>query len=366
VTNKKEAIDTLGELLMIGFTGLDLPQETAHFISQARIGGVILYSSNYENPGQVAELTNQIQECRSHLPLWIGVDHEGGRAQRFKKGFTKIPEAAAIGTFNSPQLAFEIAEMMSQELKSVGVNLNFAPVADILTNAKNQTIASRSFGSNEEIVSKMNSANVRGHLVSGIQPCVKHFPGHGDTSIDSHATLPRVDTPLETLRKREFLPFSKAFRSKCSLVMTSHIVYSKLDPKYPATLSKAILQDILRKELRYTKLIISDDMEMKAITDHFDEKEAPLLALNAGCDLLIYKNEAAARRTHEVLVKAIENNTLSSETVLQAAQRARDLKKSVLLPYHPAVVSEVGKRVGTRENYSVVQKLLDDPKPKRG
>jgi len=355
---KKDAIESLGELLITGFQGLELSEETSAFISQARIGGVILFSHNYENPAQVAELANQAQECCTSLPLWVSVDHEGGKVQRFKKGFTRIPDAASIGAMNSPKLAFEISEVIAQELSAVGVNLNFCPIADIATNPKNPVIANRAYGQTEETVSKMITAIIRGHLVNGVQPCVKHFPGHGDTSTDSHFALPRVDTPIELLREREFKRFQKAFKAKCSLVMTAHILTSNVDPKVPATLSKIILQDILRKELRYNKVIISDDMEMKAITDHFGAEEAPRMAIEAGCDLLCYRSEAASRHSYEALVKSIENGTLPPERVLESAERIRNLKKSALLPYHPIPISEVAGKIGTPQHLEILQKVV--------
>jgi beta-N-acetylhexosaminidase len=359
MTLQKDACDALGELFMIGFSGLELSEDTSAFIAQARIGGVILFAHNYENPGQLSELTNEIQEHRSDLPLWISVDQEGGRVQRFKKGFTRIPDASSISAMDSPMLTFEVAEVIAKELKAVGVNLNFCPVADITTNPKNQVIGNRSFGVTEEIVTKMCTAMLRGHLVHGVQACVKHFPGHGDTSTDSHFALPRVDTSLDVLNEREFKPFIKAFKSKCSMVMTAHILATQLDSQYPATLSKIILQDILRNQLRYGKVIISDDMEMKAIADHFGATDAPRLAVEAGCDILIYRSETAARVAYTALFEAIEKGTLAAERVLEAANRSRELKKEVLSTYQPVAVSEVGNKIGTPEHLAIVQKIED-------
>jgi beta-N-acetylhexosaminidase len=353
----EEALKKLGELFIIGFSGFELSDETAAFISQAGIGGVIFFAHNYENPAQLAELSNQVQGCRAELPLWVCVDHEGGRVQRFKKAFTRIPDAHAIGRTNSPKLAFDIGEIMAKELKAVGVNVNFCPVADITTNPKNPVIGARAYGTDEETVSKMSTAIVRGHLVNGVQPCVKHFPGHGDTSTDSHYALPRIDTSLDVLKDREFKPFVKAFKGRCAMVMTAHILNPKIDPKFPATLSKIVIQDILRKELRYTRLIISDDMEMKAITGHFGPEDAPRLAIEAGCDLLIYRSEAAARAAYEALAKALKDGKLSAETVIRAADRSRAFKKESLLPYQPVVVAEVGKQIGLPESAAVMEKV---------
>lgn len=357
MTLLKNAKRALGELFIMGFNGLELSGETSAFIKEAGIGGVLLFAKNYENPAQVTELNLQIQECRGEFPLWISVDQEGGKVQRFKKGFTRIPEAALIGAMNSPKLAFDIADVMAKELRAVGVNLNFCPVADINTNPKNPVIGQRAFGSTEEAVSKMVTGIVRGHLTNGVQPCVKHFPGHGDTHSDSHFTLPKVNTALDILQEREFQPFIKAFKSKCSMVMTAHIVNPLLDPSVPATLSSTILKDLLRKQLRYEKLIISDDLEMKAITDHYGAEDAPRLALEAGCDLLIYRTEEAAFRAYEALQRALEGGKLGAQTVLDAHARSQNLKKEVLAEYHPVLVSDVGKTVGIPEHLAVMRNV---------
>ena len=351
------ARQALGELFVMGFSGLELSDETQKFIREAGIGGTILFAPNYESPAQVAELINQIQACRNELPLWVSVDHEGGKVQRFKKQFTRIPEAAGVAETGSAQLAFEVAALMARELKSVGININFSPVADINTNPKNPIIGRRAYGSTEAEVSKFVSAAVRGHLTEGVQPCVKHFPGHGDTTVDSHLALPKVTTPLETLREREFRPFTKGFKSGCALVMTAHIVFPEIDPDRPATLSRKVLRSLLRDELRYKGLIISDDMEMQAITDHFGADEAPRMAIEAGCDLLIYRSEKAARLAHAALLQALEKGTLAPEIVLTAAERCRSLKRESLLPYRDVVVANVMKAISTPEHAALMAEL---------
>jgi len=349
----------LGELFITGFDGLELGDETSAFISQSRVGGVLLFAKNYEKPEQVARLIQQIQECRTEFPLWISVDQEGGRVQRFKAPFTILPTGAAIGRTGSPKIAFEIAEVIAKELKAVGVNLNFCPVTDILTNPTNPVIGDRAYGSNDEDVSKMATAMVRGHITIGVQPCVKHFPGHGDTSLDSHFALPKVETSLKDLQEREFKPFLKAFKSRCNFVMTAHILNPNLDPEVPATLSSKVLQDILRKELRYNRIIISDDLEMQAITDHFGAEEAPLMALKAGCDLLIYRTEKAARHAYHSLSAALESGALAPETVLQAAERSKALKKEVLMPYKTPDIAEALKIIGCAEHQAIVEKVRE-------
>lgn len=353
-----EAKKRVGELLITGFEGLELAEETASFLSQARIGGVILFAQNYDSPAQVADLTNHIQECRADLPLWISVDHEGGRVQRFKKPFTKIPDASAIGASGSPKIAFDIGELIGKELRAVGVNVNFCPVADINTNPRNPVIGPRSYGQSEELVSKMVSAVARGHLTQGVQPCIKHFPGHGDTNTDSHFALPKVEIPLEKLRSRELKPFLKAFKSRVSMVMTAHIINREIDAEYPATLSHKTIEGILRKELRYSKMVISDDMEMKAIVDHFGAEEAPVLAINAGCDALIYRTEKASRHAYEALVKALDSGELHPSIVIKATDRSRALKREVLLPWHRVETAALSNLIGTKEHAEIAGKVV--------
>jgi beta-N-acetylhexosaminidase len=356
-TTLEAARKALGQLFIVGFSGLELSDETSSFLSQANIGGVILFGHNYDSPAQIAELINEVQNCRQGAPLWVSVDHEGGKVQRFKKGFTKIPEAAVFGACDSPKLMFEISQMIAKELKAVGINVNFCPVADINTNPKNPVIGARSYGSDEETVSKIVTAMVRGHLVQGVQPVVKHFPGHGDTTTDSHFALPKIDTTLEVMREREFKPFTRAFKSHCSMVMTAHILCSKIDPKVPATLSPKILRDILRRELRYNRIIISDDMEMKAITDHFGQDDAPRMALEAGCDLLTYRSEAAARHAYEALLKALESGKLNPSIVLESEARLQALKKECLLPYKEVMIADVGQKIGIPEHQELLDRL---------
>jgi len=337
----ERALTLSGELIISGLSGLELDDSSRTFLTNERIGGVILFGPNYHSPAQVAELINSIQECRHDQPLWVSVDHEGGRVQRFKTGFSRIPDASLQGDSDSPKTVYEVAEGMAHELKSVGINVNYAPVADIQTNPKNPVIGNRSFGTTEELVSKMVSAQVRGHLSAGIQPCLKHFPGHGDTSTDSHFALPKVDTTLETMKKREFKPFEKGHKSKAKMIMTAHIVCKAIDPELPATLSKKILTEILRGDLAYDGLIISDDMEMKAISSHFGKEISPVLAINAGCDLLIYRSQLEAELALKAIRIAIQSGKCSAERVIESAELSQKLKRETFPNYKPVKVQEL-------------------------
>ncbi len=357
----KEIQKWLGASFFIGFEGFDIPQDVQSFIEKNNIGGVTLFANNYENPAQVAELCNELQALANPqgAPMFICVDHEGGKVQRFKKPFTKFPPAHVIGDLNSPKLCFEVAEAQSKELKAVGINTVFAPVADINTNPKNPVIGERSFGDTEEIVSKMVSGQVRGFITHGIQPCVKHFPGHGDTNKDSHFHLPRVTTSLETLMEREFKPFQKAFKSHCNMLMSAHIIIESIEPKLPATLSSKIMKDILRTQLRYNGLITTDDMEMKAIADHFGKIDAAIMALEAGVDILLYHTMPFITEVYDPLMSKLTSpEGKNAAAQLQNSYEAiMNFRKNMFMPYDPIYIPEIQTIVGSKENQDLLAKV---------
>ncbi len=360
-STKLDAMQVLGECFMTGFDGPILSDDTSAFLSQASIGGVLLFSHNYQDPRQLAELTNQVQDCRRDLPLWIAADQEGGRVQRFKNGFTLLPPAAELGILDSPKAAFEVSDICARELKLAGINVNFAPCADILTEPKNKVIGDRSFGQSEELVSKMVSAFVRGHIKAGVQPCIKHFPGHGSTVEDSHDELPKIHRSLQQLKDCELKPFIKAFKSRCSMVMSAHILNDLLDPTSPATFSPKTLKTLLRKDLRYQRIVFSDDMEMSAVTKTFGVEEAPVKALLAGCDVLIYRSEKATRKAYDSVRKALDLGAISPSVILEAADRSLTLKEEFLKDFEQVSPDLAEKKIGTQENQELLKKALAEP-----
>ena len=350
----------LGQCFYIGFAGIEMPKEAADFIKKNHIGGVTLFANNYESPAQTVDLVDSIQSLRSeNIPLTIAVDHEGGKVQRFKKNFTRFPEARLIGNLNSPKITYQVAEIMAKELKAVGVNLTYSPVADINTNSKNPVIGSRAYGETEEQVTKMVSAMVRGFISNNLQCVVKHFPGHGDTSQDSHFHLPKVSTPLDVIRKREIKPFLKAFKSHCEVVMSAHILLQDIDPKVPGTLSEKVLQKFLREELDFKGLIISDDMEMKAIADHFGLIDAPLEALKAGVNILLYHTMPVQTEVFEPLLEKLldPKNKKALKNLEQSAQIAIDFKKRNFMPYQKLNTQESTRIIGCEEHLKFLKEL---------
>ncbi len=352
----------LAQMFMLGFDGVELSPGTKEFLRDYEPGGVIYFSRNYETPALVWELSESIQNTRpsdNPLPLIISVDHEGGKVQRFKKPFTHFPEPMILGEIDSPKLAFDVANVMARELRAVGVNLDFHPLCDIHTRPSNPVIGRRAFGMDPEMVSKMASAMVRGFIANRMISCVKHYPGHGDTTVDSHLELPKMDVSWEELKEREVIPFQRAIKSKVDMIMTAHILNKSLDPIYPATLSYSTLTNGLRKELRYNKLIITDDMQMDAVAKYFGDDDMIALAINAGADIILYRDEEQGRRAMDTAFKFLRDGRITEEQVEAAYARIKEVKERVLLPYDPGKIEDISKIVGCAEHQKVLEEVLE-------
>lgn len=356
----------LAQMFMVGVNGTELGKASQEFLTEYQPGGIIYFAKNYETPALVAEMSTEIQHTRDkqrNLPLFIAVDHEGGRVQRFRKPFTHFPEPVEIGEIGSPKLAFLVAEVMAKELKAVGVNLDFHPLCDIHTRASNPVIGRRAFGMDEELVSRISSAMVRGFVANRMVSSIKHFPGHGDTTVDSHFELPKVDVPWEKLMERELKPFVRGIRSRVDMIMTAHILNTAVDPIYPATLSYTTLTNLLRKEMRYNRIIISDDMLMDAVAKHFGKDDMIALAINAGCDVLIYRSEEAGREAMDTAFKFLASGRITPERVEESYARIKEVKDRVLLPYQPPVMEELGKIIGCEAHQEILKMVTEKRKP---
>lgn len=324
--------ELVGQLTLIGISGHTLTSEEKKFIVENNISGVVLFARNVAEPKQIYDLCNEIQDLRHQMadraPLFIGIDMEGGRVHRLKPPFTQWPALKTVGDLDAPTVAFQFALQMGLELMSVGINLDFAPCVDIFNNPKNTVIGDRAVSADFLMVEKMASALVRGYLKSGIFSCAKHFPGHGYTVIDSHEELPVEAFDLKRLQEVELVPFKRAFRSKVDMVMTGHISFPKVDPKWPVTLSEIFLKKMIKEEYKYRGLIITDDLDMKAMAKHYDKAEIPVRSFEAGCDLLLYCNEPASPpRAIESVVQAITNGRLSKADLEDSHHKVLTAKK---------------------------------------
>jgi beta-N-acetylhexosaminidase len=346
----------IGQLIFTGLSGLAITEEEKKFISKEDIGGVILFSKNYENPAQLAELVNSIQVLRKEYPLFICTDHEGGRVVRFKTHFTQFPPMLEIAKLDSPKLFFEVASIMSEELLACGVNLNLAPVCDIWNNDQNKVIWDRAFGTDHEAVSKFISPMIRGFQTKGILSCAKHFPGHGNTLKDSHYDLPIIKKSLDKIRQEEFQPFIKAIKARVDVIMMAHIIVEEIDSILPCSLSSKA-HELLRSELKYKGLILSDDMQMKAITDHRGTGEAAIMAIGAGSDLVEYRDLEEAALGLEGLKKAHKDKIIKPQEFADRISRIEETKKRYFTEYKPIYVPDIEKKLNRKTSQQFVNDL---------
>src|SRR5687768_3917559 len=302
------------------------------------LGGITIFGKlgNIESPEQVAGLAFDVRNLGLELPAWVGIDQEGGRVARLRSPFTVWPPMAVLGRSGDPALARKFAAALAAELAAVGVSLDYAPVLDIHTNPKNPVIGDRALGEEPEVVARFGRAIIEEMQAAGIAACGKHFPGHGDTATDSHLELPVVDHAPDRLRAVEFVPFKAAIEARVAFIMTAHVLVTSVDDERPATLSRRIVTDILRDELGFEGVIVSDDLDMKAISNRYTGSEAAVAAIAAGCDAVLMCGVGAhssielQAQALEALVHAVEDDRLSVKQVEAALSRNRAAKERFL------------------------------------
>jgi len=322
----------IGQLLIAGFDGVQVPVELRSLAREFGLGGVILFARNIVEPEQVAELCFEAARLVPDLPLWVSVDQEGGRVARLKAPFTEWPPMATLGRSGDVTLAERFSRALAAELKAVGISLDFAPVLDIHTNPKNPIIGDRALAGTADGVARLGAAIIRGLQAEGVAACGKHFPGHGDTQADSHLELPLVEHPPDRLRAVEFVPFRAAVQANVATIMTAHVLVPSLDETRAATLSSRVVETILRGELGFEGVILSDDLEMKAIAAEHPIPSAAVEAVAAGCDgvLICSGNHDVQARSLEALVHAVEDDTLRLSRVEDALKRHQRAKERFL------------------------------------
>lgn len=311
-----------------GGGSVDYNRRVAALIEEVQPGGVILFAHNLRTPEQVRSLVEDLQR-HSDVPLLISVDQEGGLVSRLTSnptmGATVIPSAQAVGRTEDTELAYKVARVIARELRALGITMNFAPVADILTNPQNRVIGNRAYSSDPATVARMVSATVRGMQDEGVSAVIKHFPGHGDTREDTHFQAAIVPHSLERLREVEFLPFRAGIAAETDGVMTAHVTVPAVGGvALPATLSPEVIEDLLRQELDFSRLVVTDSLVMAAVTEYFPEDLIPLRAFQAGADVLLQpRNPAAARR---VMLRALEDGTITRGQLERSVRRVLRVK----------------------------------------
>lgn len=314
---------TCGQLIVGGFDGHTLPKGFADELAAGRRGGAILFRRNVGDADAVAALNQSIASAApADLPALIAVDQEGGRVARLGTPFLKVPPMCVLGAADDLELTYAVGEQMGKELRAVGFNMDFAPVMDVDSNPDNPVIGDRAFGRDPRTVMTHGVAFMRGLQDGGVLACAKHFPGHGDTELDSHLDLPTVTHAADRLRRVELPPFRAISGAGVAAMMSAHVIYPALEPDVPATMSRAICSSLLRKEIGFEGVLFTDDLEMGAVAKHHPIERIAIEAVWAGCDaLLICKSEDKQHRALEALVKRAESDSFFRERCEEAASR---------------------------------------------
>jgi beta-N-acetylhexosaminidase len=282
----------IGQLALVGFDGFSIPPEVRSLAREFDLGGVVLFGRNVESPEQVAAVAWEARQLSRDLPLWVGVDQEGGRVARMRRPLTEWPPAITLGRAASDDLAERFARALAAELAAVGISIDFAPVLDVLTNKNNPVIGDRALAETPESAARLGALIIRGLQGGGVAACGKHFPGHGESSVDSHLELPILDLSPERLRAVELLPFRAAIAAGVAGIMTGHLLVPALDEARPATISPAIVTGLLRQDLGFEGVVFTDDLDMKGIAGELSREQA-FVAQNQGSSF--FRHRVSAR-----------------------------------------------------------------------
>lgn len=349
---------SVGQLVIAGFEGHDIPIETRDIAREFDLGGVIYFARNVASPEQVAELSRTSRALARDTPLWISVDQEGGRVARLRRPFTEWPPMNTLGRSGDESLAERFARALARELRAVGINLDYAPVLDIHTNPKNPVIGDRAFAEKAGDVARFARVVIRTLQSEGIAACGKHFPGHGDTSADSHHELPLLEHGPDRFEAVELVPFRAAIDEQVACIMTAHVLVPAYDAERPATLSPRIVDGILKKTLGYQGLVISDDLAMKAISSTWTAGESMVAALAAGCDavLLCDPKPEEQGQALEAVIHAVESHRLSMARVEDALARQQRVKARFLAG-RPSPAPSLADVLGSSEHQAIAEEM---------
>ena len=310
-----------GRAIVCGFEGSQLDGELRELLREVRPAGLILFARNIDSPEQLRELAAELKALRPEDPLLLSIDQEGGRVARVRQPATEWPSLRQLGASDDPELSRRLGRALALELRALGIDVDFAPVLDVDTNPANPVIGDRAFAREPERVARLGAAFVEGMQDAGVGACGKHFPGHGDTSVDSHLDLPVVEHDLARLRAVEWPPFAAAIRAGVGAIMTAHVLVPALDPDHPGTLSPAVIGP-LRRELGFEGVIVSDDIEMKAVADRYSPAEMAELGLAAGVDcFLACRHADRVLALHRGLVDGAASGTIEPGRLFEAERR---------------------------------------------
>lgn len=324
--------EKIGQRLFGGFQGLHMSDDFIHLVQEYKIGNVVLFKHNVESREQLKQLCSEIQTLvrrETGIDAFIAIDQEGGSVTRLSDDAVNVPAEMAIAATGDPENAYLAARITAQELRALGINFNLAPVVDINNNPDNPIIGARCFGDTAETVVEYAQAAVRGYDSCGIISCAKHFPGHGDTAIDSHISLPLIDKSLEQLEQLELKPFRAMVEAGCPAIMTTHILFPQLEKdNVPATMSRTIITELLKEKMGFSGMVVSDSMEMDAIRRFYGTAVGAAAAAAAGVDLIMISH--TAERLQEVTVairNAVEGGRISMDEMDKSVEKILSFKK---------------------------------------
>ena len=324
--------EKLGQLIIAGFNGYEYNEHLKTLIEEYKVGNIILFSRNIKNIDQLITLNkkifSEIEKNTGNIPF-ITIDQEGGMVTRIMDGATFCPGNMTLTATNNSDNAYRIGKIMGDELTHLGINMNLAPSLDVNNNPENPVIGVRSYGDNPKTVSEYGNKYIKGLQEKGVIATAKHFPGHGDTNVDSHLGLPMITHTLKELEEVELVPFKSAIKNGVDAIMSAHIVFSEIDKSgLPGTLSKVILNDLLREKLNFKGLIVSDCMQMKAIDDQYTTERGTLMGIKAGLDMACISHDLEKQvGALKLIEKAIEKGEISEDLIDEKVERILSYKE---------------------------------------
>ncbi len=355
----------VAQMFMVSLYSDSLIESERQFLQQYQPGAIVLLGRNVSTPSQVTRLTNTYQQTSvdsGGLPLFIAIDQEGGIIAHLQDGFTQWPVPMLLTASGDVTLARRFGMALGEELKAVGINMNLAPVADLNTNIANPIIGRRAFGDSPELVAPIIAAVIEGMQSVNVAATAKHFPGHGDTSEDSHTELPVLLHPLERLQRIEFVPFQSAMNAGVAAIMVGHLLLPSIDNQYPASLSPALVQGLLRQELGYNGLIMTDALDMDAIDNAFTPPEAAVQAVLAGHDMILIGANVgleAQGRSIEAVVAAVRDGLIDETRIDDSVYRILLAKERFgVLDWQPLDPSTAGERVHLEAHQALVEEMF--------
>lgn len=342
--NSMTVKEKIGQLVLVGIEGTVMDDTSRRLLKDYHVGGFIFFKDNIENAQQSVDLLNELKKANAAnpVPLWLSIDEEGGRVTRFPDEYVKLPSSGKIGSSDDLTLTKQIGGLIAQKVSGLGINMVFAPVLDIDSNPDNPVIGDRSFGTTAETVSVQGIASMKGIQENGVVPVVKHFPGHGDTSVDSHLGLPVVDHDLKRLHELELVPFQQAIDEGADVVMVAHLLMKNIDPDTPSSYSKPVINDLLREEMGFKGVVITDDMTMGAISGSTDVGEASVKSVVAGSNMILIGHEYEMEEAViQALTEAAHSGVIPEEMLNDRVRATLELKHKYQLSDEPVKAPDV-------------------------